>query len=451
MKVNVAGAGAGKTTKMAELITGIDIPDGKVIFCIAFTNAAAENIEEKVISNLGKLPDNIRISTIHSFLYQELIKPYYYFLYGKQFESLSVIDLPDKKSYKQTKLSCLEDEGILHYTKIPEKAKWVAYKRSGDRKAIKDTRATILKRFSDYCAAIYVDEAQDISEDVRHVLEPLDAAGVEIILYGDPKQDVKGQGKFREIINKTDSVNYIAECHRCPQKHLNLSNLLACDSEKQIADADKTDGSIEVFFESDIENIEAFLAGGDYGLQYISSKRDRFDTHEKHEGKNQFKNLHHEVRRNMIKKWQSIKSEIEVERAAFYVTESMQKDYDDGKEASVIISNWIGKKAFDRLGRKEYAQMAEAFNVEKNEDTKAIVVSSIEKIKGLEAKRCLFILTTDLAPYLFRENTEDNKMSHLCYVALTRSLDNLTILVTKEVEEKYTKIKIKEFFESYVR
>ena len=56
MKVNVAGAGAGKTTKMAELITALEIPEGKVVFCIAFTNAAATNIIEKVEEKLGAVP-----------------------------------------------------------------------------------------------------------------------------------------------------------------------------------------------------------------------------------------------------------------------------------------------------------------------------------------------------------------------------------------------------------
>lgn len=79
------------------------------------------------------------------------------------------------------------------------------------------------------------------------------------------------------------------------------------------------------------------------------------------------------------------------------------------------------------------------------------VVSSIEIIKGREAERCLFILSTDLAPYLFREKTEDNKTSHLLYVALTRSLDHLTILVMKEVEEKYTREKIVGFFQSVIK
>ena len=63
----------------------------------------------------------------------------------------------------------------------------------------------------------------------------------------------------------------------------------------------------------------------------------------------------------------------------------------------------------------------------------------------------MFILSPDLAPYLFREKTEDNKISHLLYVALTRSLNHLTILVMKEVEEMYTKERILCFFRSVLQ
>lgn len=98
-----------------------------------------------------------------------------------------------------------------------------------------------------------------------------------------------------------------------------------------------------------------------------------------------------------------------------------------------------------------YAQMASAIKATDTATSDIPVVSSIEIIKGREAERCLFILSTDLAPYLFREKTEDNKTSHLLYVALTRSLDHLTILVMKEVEETYTREKIVGFFQSVVK
>ena len=49
----------------------------------------------------------------------------------------------------------------------------------------------------------------------------------------------------------------------------------------------------------------------------------------------------------------------------------------------------------------------------------------------------MFILTLDLAEYLWGKKRADNKTKNKLYVALTRSLEKLTILISKEVEEKY--------------
>ena len=450
MKVNVAGAGAGKTTKMAELITALEIPEGKVVFCIAFTNAAATNISEKVEKKLGAVPNNIRISTIHSFLYQELVRPYYFALYQKQYERLSVIFLPENPAYKKAKLSELEAENVLHITMIPERAKWIAYMKSSDRKTEKDKRKKILAQFSDYCAAIFVDEAQDINQDVRIILESLEQYGIEIILYGDPKQDVKGLGEFGTIIANSQNVDYISECHRCPQKHLNLSNTLAPDAEKQHADESNAQGSIDVVFESDVDDINQFVKEGNFGLQYISMKRKRFATHEKQEHGKRFETLSSEVHRAIRDKWMGIKNELQIGRAAFYVTEQMLSDYDNGISENDIIAKWVNNGMLDRLTKKRFAQIATALKAVDPEASGILAVNSIESIKGREADRCLFILSPDLAPYLFREKTEDNKSSHLLYVALTRSLDHLTIMVMKEVEEKYTRTAIDHFFNENV-
>lgn len=446
MEVNVAGAGAGKTTMMADLITASPIPDGKIVFCIAFTNAAADNITKKVEAKLGEVPGNIKISTIHSFLYREFINPFYHFMYGQQFDQLSVIDLPTEPAYKRAELSELCAKNILHFTEIPEKAKWIIYKKSSDRKKQREARRKILSFFSTYCAAIFVDEAQDINEDIKHIIESLDAAGIRIVLYGDPKQDVKGTGCFRGIIDNIDSVSYISTCHRCPQRHLNLSNTLASEQEKQIADDKNAEGDITIFYESDIDDIEGFLGDGNYGLKYISKKQCRFTTHEKDIDNKRIRRLHHEVYKAMSDKWMSIVSEFEIKRASFYVTEKMLIDFDSGVDPRNIISKYVGQTAFDKLDKKRYAQMISAFRSANVENDNIPVVQSVEIVKGLEAKRCLFILTPDLAPYLFRIKTDDNKTSHLLYVALTRSTDLLTILITKEVETEYTREKIDGFF-----
>lgn len=449
MIVNVAGAGAGKTTSMADILLAHDIPDGKVIFCIAFTNAAADNIRDKVSLKTGNVPEKIKISTIHSFLYQELIKPYYYFLYGKHFKQLSTISLPSNSRYKATKLSELENADILHITKIPEKAKWVAFKKSGDNKKIKDVRQRILSNFTDYCAAIYVDEAQDISEDISIVLHSLESAGIEINLYGDPKQDVKGFGCFRDIIDNTENVHYITECYRCPQIHLNLSNTLATGNEKQVADSKNANGSLDIVFESSIDDIKKFVASRDYELCYISKKQKSFNTHNSKYNDTRFALLHYEVSQAIKDKWSGLKTDIEIERVSFYFTEKLLEKFEQSEEPKDLISKCVNSGLFVELSKKRYAQMISAFAVNDAEIRDEIVISSIEIVKGLEADKCLFILTPDLAPYLFGTKNDDNKMSHLLYVALTRSKDLLTILITKEVENSFSRETILGFFQRF--
>lgn len=150
MKIKIAGAGAGKTTSMAESIIHLcsETEEYLKIFCITFTNSAAKCIREKIITHYGYIPENIVISTIHSFLYREFIRPYYYLLYNKQYIRISTINLPEKVQYKNYAIGGLESRNILHQTLIPKRAKWIIVKKSNDIKAIKEKRAIILMDYS---------------------------------------------------------------------------------------------------------------------------------------------------------------------------------------------------------------------------------------------------------------------------------------------------------------
>lgn len=445
MRIVVAGAGAGKTTKMATRILADSIPAGKVVFCIAFTNAAAANIRSKLIEQEGSIPDNIKVSTIHSFLYTEFVHPYYHLLYGTRFKRISTIHLPTQPSYRRKRIRELEDMQLLHQTVIPEKAKWVVYKSSKDTAQIKAMRAKIIAMFTSYCQKIIVDEAQDIDKDIREALVALDKAGVDVELCGDPKQDVKGYGCFRELIGKhADDVTYSSECHRCPQLHLQVSNRLADEREMQVADATNSPGSLDVLFESDVD-VATLVAGGGFGLAYISKKNERFDTHASHVDDGRFNTLFHYLVTAIRAKHDVDMTDLEIKRAAFQLTEQMIGSVDKGGKVGVAINKGIASGWFD-YDRAMYAQMAESLKVTVPAESTIVTVKSIEAIKGLEDERCLFILTTDLAPYLLLDRTDDNRTRHLLYVALTRSLDNLTVLVTKEVESRYPRERIIEAF-----
>ena len=92
-----------------------EIDDHKKIFCITFTNNAVKCISTKLQEHYGCIPDNIVVSTIHSFLYQEFVRPYYYLLFGKQYKRISGAELPGKLHTEtlrlldwKTKMCCIK-------------------------------------------------------------------------------------------------------------------------------------------------------------------------------------------------------------------------------------------------------------------------------------------------------------------------------------------------------
>ncbi|MCC2250283.1 AAA family ATPase [Virgibacillus sp. AGTR] len=445
MKINIAGAGSGKTTKMAEKI--IDryerLPAHENIYCITFTNNAVESIETKLIDYFGNIPDNIRLSTIHSFLYQEVIKPYYYILYNKQYTQISSIQLSPEPKYKRSKITQLEEANILHVSVFSERAKWVIHKKSSDRKKEKEVRALILEKFKKYCTHIFVDEAQDIDKHLVEILKKIDEISIEIELIGDPKQDLNGTNSLRMLLEEyEENVEYITICHRSPQNHLDISNSLFPKDEWQ--HSEKEYGTISVLFETDI-NILIFFNSTAFDLKYISEKNDRYSTAQNTDIDIRFRTLFHEITDMLNQSLDEI-DELRIKQIAYYLARKLISKYEqtnNEREAMKIINKYIG------YDKKTYAKVINALKINTNVDVKRIPLSSIDSIKGQEGDNCLFVLTTDLAPFLFLEKTINNKTKNRLYVALTRSLDKLTILVTKEVEEKYSKEFIKDFLKKY--
>lgn len=149
MKISIAGAGAGKTTTLSsKIVDALDsIESYQNIYCLAFTNAAVSRIKEKLYKHYVEIPPNIIVSTLHSFLYKEIISPYYFLLFGKHYERISPINLPDTPAFKNNKIKELDDRGIIHISVIPQRAKWVVVKRSGDKRKTRIYEHNFLKRF----------------------------------------------------------------------------------------------------------------------------------------------------------------------------------------------------------------------------------------------------------------------------------------------------------------
>lgn len=435
MNITVAGAGAGKTTNMASKVLerNNSIKDNKIIYVITYTNSAKNQIKNKIIELNGILPKNIMIETIHSFLIREVIFPFNHLLFDNKFTRVSEIKLSDNPTFKAIKIKELENKNIIHVEKETEVAKWILYKKTGDKKIHKEKRKKIISIMERYIDSIFIDEAQDIDKDLVEVIKVLDSSNININLIGDPKQDLRGRNVFRELINDTNNLDiiYKKENYRCPSTHIELSNKYVEENQKQIPCEDSKVGEINYIFESEINIIE-FLKENQFDLVYINKKNDRFIT-------NYNKNLGKE------KLFYEIKSILE---RLEYISDKDLKSYETQK---YIINNkldlneskiikYIENEFNCKLTNQEKGKLCEAIKenkIENNEE--GVKVDSIDKVKGLEGENCMFILTKDLYPYFSKEKTDENKMKNYLYVGLTRSKEKLTILITKEIENKFKK------------
>lgn len=115
----LAGPGAGKTFWITGQIrrilkSGVLRPTSKVA-CITYTNKAAINVEERV----GNKSNSLEVSTIHAFLYAQIIKPYFHLI-------------TEEENFAIDKLDGHEDDIIMGYEVlndiVPSKMKFYAAK-----------------------------------------------------------------------------------------------------------------------------------------------------------------------------------------------------------------------------------------------------------------------------------------------------------------------------------
>ena len=448
MEIIIAGAGAGKTTGLVKkIINKYNSETKKEIHCVSFTNASVNTISDKVKEYFGDIPQNIKISTIHSFLNKNIIYPYNYILYGIQFKSISSEKLDTRVKFKNNQLSRLKESGILHVEDFTMRAKCIICGYSGDRISQKTKRPVILSNLVDRIDTIFVDEMQDSDAKFLKIIERLDQIGIEVVLIGDPKQNLRGTKEVDEFIKKyEDTVIYKDECYRCPVKHVRLANSFINENEKQVA-MNECDGTIRLYFESDIEDIGKFLKEEKYGLKYIYKKNEIFDTQKKNVS--QESQVFDKVK-YLMKKYRKLDGlRQKLWASCFYY--DYQKNINNMSHKD-LLNKLLERYIITRIEKGEYASLITAIQDEslKNNELSNFSVDSIARIKGLEADKCLFIITTDIAKYLTKERDGSRKMISHLYVGLTRSRGVLDLFITKKVEEMYGKEYIFECLKEYM-
>ncbi|WP_338139312.1 UvrD-helicase domain-containing protein [Staphylococcus delphini] len=381
----------------------------------------------------GSIPKQIKVETSHVFLLQEIIFPFNYLLYGQLYTATSIIPLPNKHNYRAYKLNELREQNTIHVEEVTKIAKYVLVGKSSDRKIIKEKRKKVLATIGRYLDSIFIDEVQDVDCYLSEIIRVLHKNDFYLHLVGDPKQDLRGGNELRKLIEQySQYVEYKRENYRCPISHVNFSNQYVIEEERQ--DYQTTDlGTIDYLFETEIDIYE-LIKTKSFNHMYIYQKNDRFFTSDKK--KNEFYNLLKYELKRLVQK--SKYADDHIEKIIYILAKWIKKVINSVDDWEVI--NKLGVMLSIELTIKDKARMIDVLNlIREREEMKGIQVDSIDKVKGLEGEKCLFILSTELADYFFKIKSDQNKMANYLYVALTRAKDELTILITREVEIKYTK------------
>lgn len=301
----VAGPGAGKTHWLITHIQNVlknasNLTSTSKIACITYTTVAGEEVQKRLGSNQSK----VEVSTIHSFLYANIVKPYVYLLKDENGSALVDVErldghdenvatagkirlwqqaagngyINDKKKIKD----CLEklewkieaegiclrprkaylskvgrysikmddlilykqlfwQEGIIHH----EDVIYFAYKLVIDY-------PLLLEHLSSKFPYIFLDEFQDTSPIQTEIIKKMSVTGTVIGVIGDPAQSIyKFQGASRQefiSFSLPNQITYSIENNRrCGSKIIDFLNHIRSGDElrqKPVAGASK----LEVYF-----------------------------------------------------------------------------------------------------------------------------------------------------------------------------------------------------------
>lgn len=232
-----AGPGAGKTYNMVNQIMCVlpDLKPHETCAIITHTNAAKEVIRSRLSSKLV-IPSNLFIGTIHSFLNEFLIIPFFILNFRSFFPDKSIcepdslvfreaLNFSDKPIVNFSKEKDLLQKGIVHFrTTI-----WIALELSKN-----DTIAQLITSKIRY---LFVDEFQDVDPHELSILEVFLHRGVCCYFVGDVKQKLlsiytipqrTGRGRenpFRFLLEKyPDNVSDEHANHRSTEQIVGFLN-----------------------------------------------------------------------------------------------------------------------------------------------------------------------------------------------------------------------------------
>lgn len=188
-----AGPGAGKTYWLVEHIKNVlhtsnRLGNTRKIACITYTNIAVETIS----SRLGTTAEQVEVSTIHSFLYKHIVKPYASFLIADYGLNVSELNGHDESFVHMKKVvDWIENHPNVNKLKHPYTVKQLT-KLEPNKLALSSWLSTLnykfnesnnLKIIGDRSKAYYLNKENGKTKRMYLNKKCLDLLELDLILY----------------------------------------------------------------------------------------------------------------------------------------------------------------------------------------------------------------------------------------------------------------------------
>jgi hypothetical protein len=430
IRIQIAGAGAGKTYGLAAIIKARleESLSKKTVYALTYTNAAKSKIHSEILRQCGYVPQNLHIETVHSFLLNTIIFPFSSFVTQQKYQAASIEALPDNVKWKNLRISTLKKANIVHAEVVYKVAKAILNRdstnnKSKTQKAKVDHVLSILYACVD---SIFVDEVQDLDADALEIFRLLGTRDCLIHLLGDPKQAIKHPEALDEFVTRISGLPEVQVLElnnvtrRIPHAILPHSNRFCYPTQTQRTISTKA-GSIS-YVESSDNNFNLFLTRHIKSGSIVCIDRRHGPYATRAEDKYTFP---FEVAKLISTARPNRDPDLQT-KAAF--TEFTQRARQDSKKAV----HWLLKEYALTVEKAEYAKLM-ALSEKLNHQPASYNIRSIDSVKGLEAETCIFIFSKTTLAYFLQDDLADDKLFNKewkrVYVALTRSQDELYLVL----------------------
>ncbi|PAT01135.1 hypothetical protein CI105_08375 [Candidatus Izimaplasma bacterium ZiA1] len=193
-KLVIAAAGSGKTHSLIEEVVSVvrnEMSPHKYICVVSFTNSVSDEIISKVEKDLGYVPDNLHISTIHGFLYRFIIKPYAKFVVCSSSDVVELIQSRvDEISFIKNEKDTTKKRNLINSFKRKNRLKgriFIDDMITTSNLITQDKECS--SNISELISHVFIDEFQDVTANLNNVFERIRVhKKTKFYLVGDPEQ-----------------------------------------------------------------------------------------------------------------------------------------------------------------------------------------------------------------------------------------------------------------------